>query len=87
MIEKLVVCKAWEGQTSGSFTGSSTTGTRRTSWATANFVMGDPTHKMWFRSLRNVVLDTAWAVQHTLGPTRRTMIENFTALLLKEFYP
>lgn len=70
MIRDLVACKVWEepkvGQLFGEFYESNKP--RGSRVASTNFVMGEPTRKVWVRSLRNFVLDTAWAANPTITP-------------------
>jgi hypothetical protein len=68
MLEELVACKVWEepkvGQLFGEFYESNKNSETRLS--SSNFVMGDPTRKIWIRSLRNFVLDTARAAHPSI---------------------
>jgi hypothetical protein len=77
MIEELVACKVWEepkvGQLFGEFYESNKYSENRLN--STNFVMGDPTRKVWMRSLRNFVLDTARAAHPTITPRHYLIVK------------
>ena len=40
-----------------------------------NFVMGNPTREYWISSIRNFVLDTAWACNPSIGPDQYLLVK------------
>ena len=93
MIEDLVACKVWEepkvGQLFGEFYESNRS--RESRLASTNFVMSDPTRKVWTRSIRNFVLDTAQAAHPTITPEHYLIVKEpdgaIGAPLLMEAFP
>jgi hypothetical protein len=93
MMEELVTCKVWEepkvGQLFGEFYESNRAQENRLS--STNFVMGEPIRKVWMRSLRNFVLDTAWATHPTISSHHYLIVKEpdgaIGAPLLMEAFP
>lgn len=77
MLRDLVTCKVWDepkvGQLFGEFYESNKP--RESRVGSANFVMGEPTRKVWMRSLRDFVLDTAWATHPTITPQHYLIVK------------
>lgn len=77
MVRDLVACKVWDepkvGQLFGEFYENNKP--RESRVGSANFVMGEPTRKVWMRSLRNFVLDTAWATHPTITPPHYLIVK------------
>ena len=91
MLEELVACKVWEEPKVGQLFGEFYDSNRAARLGSTNFVMGDPTRKVWIRSLRNFVLDTAWAAHPTITPQHYLIVKEpngaIGALLLMEALP
>jgi hypothetical protein len=78
MMEELVASsKVWEepkvGQLFGEFYESNRA--RESRLSSTNFVMGEPTRKVWINSLRNFVLETAQAAHPTITPKHYLIIK------------
>jgi hypothetical protein len=93
MVEDLVACKVWEepkvGQLFGEFYENNRA--RESRLASTNFVMSDPTRKVWTRSIRNFVLDTAQAAHPTITSQHYLIVKEpdgaIGAPLLMEAFP
>lgn len=66
MLEDLVECRVWEEPKVGLLFGSFYDRAQEGQLGSPNFVMGDPTRKVWMNSLRNFVLDTARAAHPSI---------------------
>jgi hypothetical protein len=78
MLEDLLVAsEVWDepkvGQLFGEFYESNRSPGNRLS--SVNFVMGNPTRKAWSRSLRNFVLETAWAAHPNITPQQYLIVK------------
>ena len=75
MMEDLVACKVWNEPRVGQLFGEFYDRNRGVRLSSADFVMGDPTRKVWIRSLRNFVLDTAWAAHPAITPQHYLIVK------------
>lgn len=75
MMEGLVPCKVWEEPKVGQLFGEFYDGARETRLCSTNFVMGDPTRKVWMKALRNFVLDTARAAHPDIAPRHYLLVK------------
>ncbi|CAN5204644.1 sulfotransferase domain-containing protein [soil metagenome] len=75
MMRDLTDCEVWEepkvGQLFGGFYDRALEG----QLGSTNFVMGDPTRRVWMRALRNFVLDTARASHPNLTPSQHLVVK------------
>ena len=75
MVRDLTDCEVWEepkvGQLFGGFYDRALEG----QLGSTNFVMGDPTKRIWTRALRNFVLDTAGAAHPNLAPHQYLLVK------------